>query len=500
MTPKTRFYRFLEIVPGSLVWLTLISAISLSFVRPLWVMYFIIVFDTLWLFRVSYFVFYLTVSWWRYRRDTRIDWLPRAMAHPRFRELKHVIFLPFVNEDVDVIGPTLRNLAESDYPVRESFIVVLCGEARAGEDHFNRVFDRMKSEFGDRFFRFEGTLHPADLPDEIPGKGSNLSYAGQQIMKSVIDPLGLRYEDVTVSMFDCDTTVHGRYFAYLAYKYLNHPNPTRSSFQPVALYNNNIWESPAAVRVSAFGTTFWLLTELARPERMFTFASHSMPLQMLVDVGWWQRDVVSDDSRIFLQAYLHYDGEYEVTPLYMPISMDTVMTGGYRKALGALYRQQRRWAWGVENLPYFIVNSLRHPAIPWRKRIFHTWNMMEGMYTWATAPLLMFLLGYLPIWLAPESLRSAAFYQNTPHTLETLMTLSMAGVLVSGILSFTLLPPKPTHRPRWFWLFMILQWALLPVTFIVFGAFPAIDAQTRMMLGRYLGFNVTEKKRQPNPS
>jgi hypothetical protein len=38
-----------------------------------------------------------------------------------------------------------------------------------------------------------------------------------------------------------------------------------------------------------------------------------------------------------------------------------------------------------------------------------------------------------------------------------------------------------------------VQWVYLPVTGIVYGSFAALNAQTRLMFKRYLGFNVTEK-------
>jgi hypothetical protein len=85
--------------------------------------------------------------------------------------------------------------------------------------------------------------------------------------------------------------------------------------------------------------------------------------------------------------------------------------------------------------------------------------------------------------------------QAAPETLGTIMRFATVGVVLTAILSVFVLPSRPRSVRWWGWLIMLLQWALLPVTFMIFGAFPAIDAQTRLMTGRYLGFNVTRKQR-----
>jgi len=486
-------HRFWEMLQGMLFWGTIILSIGCSFVVPVWVIVFIIVFDLFWVFRVVYFVIHLISAWREYRATTRTDWSTKLSIIPRADRILHVVFLPTYKEEYEIIRGTLRSLRESRFP-NDRLVVVLAGEERDSA-RFRRNTELARREFGNVFRGIVVTEHPKGLPDEIPGKGSNLNWAGHRLEEYLATECpNVVAEDIVVSSFDVDTVVHPQYFSYLSYLYCTVSNSTKSSYQPVALFSNNIWSAPAPVRMAAFGTTFWILTELARPERLWTFSSHSMPWTMLKDVGFWQKDIVTEDSRIFMQAFIRYEGDYRVTPMFLPVSMDTVTGQTYGQALFALYKQMRRWAWGVEHLPYMVEQFRRHPKISKRLKVKYVFNHIEGMYTWASAPLMIFILGWLPLHLA--SSESNALVQAAPFTLEWLMRLAMIGVFVSGTLSLTLLPPRPASIKRRTWLVMIGQWVLLPVTFILFGALPAIDAQTRLMLGKYLGFNVTEKKRR----
>lgn len=487
-------YRLYEFLPGLTVWLTLIGAIVLSFVRPLWMIYFILVFDVYWVLKVLNFSFYLLVSWRRYRQAGRIDWNDK-LRHDvaNWQEKRHVIFLTLYNETWDVVETAMQSVCDAAYE-KDKCIVVIAGEARQKE-HYEDIVRRARAKFAGGFADIVATCHPADLPDEIPGKGSNLHYAERE-MKKYIDKKGWKYEDVIVTVFDIDTVCHPQYFAYLTYLYCMHPRPTRTSFQPIALYNNNMWESPAMLRIMAFGTTFWTFTSLARQDALVTFSSHSMSFQALVDAGYHDKRIVSEDSRIFYQCFLAYDGEYEVTPMYVPVSMDTVRDDKWLQSLKNLYRQQRRWAWGTEHIPFLLFEFRKKGnKIPWWKKtkwIFLEW---EGKWSWCLIALLITVLGRLPMWVAPESVRQSALFFNAPHILEILMTISMLGLILSAILSVPLLPPRPKTHPKHRYIVMVLQWALLPFSLIFLSAVPAIDAVTHLMRGKYLGFNVSQKKR-----
>lgn len=488
-------YRFFEILPGALTWLTLLGVIFFSWAIPIGVAIFIIAFDLYWLIKTVYLSVHLRLTFSRLRRSLATDWNNMLAMHyaEQSGRLWQCVFLPMYQEEQEVIEEAIFSLLRADWP-KERMIVVLAVEERAGAEA-RELAHALELKYKNAFGSFFLTVHPENLFGEIPGKGSNTAWAAEIVRRDVIDARAIPYKDILVSSFDIDTQVHPQYFSCFSYRFLSAKYPHHSSFQPIPVYNNNIWDAPALSRVVATSGTFWQMMQQARPERLTTFSSHSMSFKALVEVGYWQRNVVSEDSRIFWQLFIHFDGNYEVVPLFFPVSMDANVAPTFFQTVKNVYKQQRRWMWGVENIPYLLFGFLKNKRIPKWKRLRFTLAQIEGFWSAATNPILIFLLGWLPLVLGGEAFNTTVLSYNLPRITRSLMTLAMGGLLLSAAIAISLLPPRPPHRGRINFFWMVLQWMLIPITLIVFGAIPAIDAQTRLMFKKYMGFWVTPKHR-----
>ncbi len=272
--------------------------------------------------------------------------------------------------------------------------------------------------------------------------------------------------------------------------------PLKSSFQPVPVFNNNIWESPALSRVVAFSATFWQMIQQERPERLTTFSSHAVCFKALHDGGYWQKNVVSEDSRIFWNLFLASDGDYKVVPLSYPISMDANLAHNFWQTAKNVYKQQRRWAWGVENGPYVWFGFIKNKNISIYKKIRFTLILIEGYWSLSTNPLILFFLGWLPSLLGGRDYNTTILSYNLHSFTQVMMTVSMGGLFLCVLISLSFLPKRPKGYGRLSVLPMIIQWVIVPVTIILFGALPGLDAQTRLFLGKYMGFWVTPKHRK----
>lgn len=137
-------------------------------------------------------------------------------------------------------------------------------------------------------------------------------------------------------------------------------------------------------------------------------------------------------------------------------------------------------------------------TIPKKKRWYWTFNAIEGYHSWATNALMIFALGWLPLFLGGGHFNETLLSYSLPHITRFIISLSMIGVASSAVLSILLLPPREEKLGLGDYGIYILQWLLMPLTLTIFGAFPGIEAQTRLALGGKwrLGFWVTPKERK----
>lgn len=490
-------YRFFETLPGFFSWGTLAGVVILSWLAPVVIAIFIIVFDIYWLLRVIYLSFHQISSFRQMKKNLKINWLAKLnqLAGNEWKKIYHLVILPMYKEGIEIVRSSFQALSDSEYP-KENLIVVLATEERAGESA-QKVAKEIEREFSKKFFRFLITVHPQDIIGEIAGRGSNLAWAIKEAKEKIIDPLKIPYQNIIVSGFDIDTRPYPQYFSCLTFHYLTAKNPLRSSYQPIPIYNNNIWDAPAFSRVISTSGTFWQMMQQARPEQLVTYSSHSIPFKIFEKVSY-PSNLVSDDSRIFWKLYLAYHGDYRVVPLYYPVSMDAVLSKNFFRTVINQYRQQRRWAWGAENIPYLFYGFLKDKKIPLFEKFRHSFIIFEGFWSWATAALLTFFLGWLPLILGGKNFNVTLLSYNLPKITSYIMTIAMFGMIISAIISFLLLPPRPAGYRKFKYLSFFFQWLLLPLILIFFGSFPALDAQARLLLNKPLGFWVTEKTRKIN--
>lgn len=486
-------YRILEIIPGFLAWGTILGTIIASFLVPVWAAYFIIAFDLYWLLKNAYLSIHLRHNWKRIKHNLAIDW-EKQLSSMKYDHITHMVILPYYTENLAVVDQSIRALTEVRYDLSK-MAVVLASEESAGKDAHD-IAQEMKEKYGNKFGHFLVTIHPKGVSGEMAGKGSNISYAAEEARKFILDKNNISYESVLVSAFDIDTVAYPDYFLCLTWYFLTVPDPHKVSFQPVPFYNNNIWQVPALSRVVAASSTFWQMIQQERPEKLATFSSHSVLFKSLYEIGYWQKNMVSEDSRIFWNLFLARDGDYSVIPISYPVSMDANLAPSFLQTTKNIYKQHRRWSWGAENIPYILLGFIKNKNIPFWTKIRIAFIQIEGFWSLSTNPIMIFLLGWLPVVLGGDRFNVSVLSYNLPFLTRNLMILSMLGLVLTAVIFISFLPPQPGTKGRFSKIYMALQWILIPFTILIFGAIPGLDAQTRLMFGKYLGFWVTPKHRK----
>ncbi|HSX35036.1 MAG TPA: glycosyltransferase family 2 protein [Candidatus Saccharimonadales bacterium] len=514
---RTRRYRFFEILPGGLSWLLLAAPFLLTFINAAFAAFFILGYILIYFTR-SLAVSIRGLAGYRTMREhAKIDWnallkevelgdIPDPAAkRPKWHydnllrlqvqtplvkpnELYHAVILATYNESWEVIAPTIEAVINSEYDMRR-VIFIIAYEERAGEAKEKQVHDLIK-KYGKHFHYATAVGHPFGMPNEVIGKGGNVTFAGRHLQKYLeeqhIDPV-----KVVVTTLDADNRPDKKYLSVLSYYYTVAPDPVRASYQPLPMFTNNIWDAPAPMRVIATGNNFFYIVLTQRPHLERNFSAHAQSMRALIDMDFWSVRTIVEDGHHFWRSYFFYDGDYRVYPISIPIYQDAVLSDTYLKTLKAQFIQHRRWTYGASDVAYIanqgFFKKSKTPKFDMTVKFLRT---LEGHVSWAVSSLLLAFAGFIPVLISPQSIAA----NELPLIISRVQTIGLIGIMSSLFVALKTLPPRPARYKRHRNIFMILQWLYMPITTILFGSFAALYSQTRLMFGWYLTkFDVTDK-------
>ena len=412
---------------------------------------------------------------------------------PSPSKVKNAVIIAAYNESYEVIQPTIQSVLSSNYDTK-NLLIFLAYEERGGKE-IEKTAIRLKKEFSESFGAFEIVKHPKNLPNEVVGKGGNITFAGR-VLQRYCENNEIPFENVLVTTLDSDNKPHREYFACATYSFIVHEDRKKLSYQPVSLFLNNIWDVPAPMRVVATGNSFWNIVSTMRPHLLRNFASHSQPLDALVEMDFWSTRTIVEDGHQFWRSYFHFGGDYYVVPIRVPIYQDAVLSETLPKTLKAQFIQLRRWMYGASDIPY-VANLYfsKKRNVPLVDGLMKLIRLIDGHVTAVFQSPMAAFGGWVPLIVYAASSRSVIVHQ-LPNVISTLQQIATIGIFITILISLKMLPPRPERykKRRSFW--MVAQWVYMPVTSICYNAAAAAYSQTRLALGKYLDkFDVTEKGR-----
>jgi hypothetical protein len=517
---KTADYRFFEILPGFLSWTVLALPFILSFISPLVAAYAITLYLLIWFMRSMAMAARTLQSYRIMSQHQVMDWQlliddlsSPELALERIQSLEgkyplkwhianlhtyrqyhtgddlnsdnlvHAIVMPFHTEGREILQPSIEALASATFDMKK-VILVLTAEERAGPDS-GKLAHELSKEFSHVFKHVIATVHPSGLPDEQKGKGPNANW-GMRALQSYVEKERIPLQHVVVTSLDCDHRIHHNYLNALTYFYLVCPDRVHTSFQPISMFTNNIWDVPAPMRILATGNSFWNMIVSMRPHMLRNFASHAQSLEAMVETDFYTTRSIVEDGHQFWRSYFRFDGVHDVFPLFTPIYQDAVMAGTLRKTITEQFKQLRRWAYGASDIAYVAHTGLfKKNTIPKSDIIMKLLRLLESHVSWAvSAPILLFG-ALVPVYVSPAANRSLVINQ-LPIISSYIQTVALIGIVVTLFLSIKLLPPKPERYSKWRYIPMSLQWLLMPFISIVFASTAALNSQTRLIFKKYL--------------
>ncbi len=484
--------RFLEIIPGIFSWSLILFPIWGSFVIPKLVAYYVLGFAIYWLWRSLNLAVLAIAAHLKIKASCKFNWMQdlKKQFPDQWNKIHHLIIIPTYKEPITTLENTLNYLKKQKFPLKNIHIM-LSFEQREGQaavQKSNKLLKKYQHSFGNIW----STFHP-DIKGEVKGKSANTCWGAKKAKIKLVDQQKIPIENITVTSEDADACFHQKYFANLTYEFLK-KGEKRHNFvwQGSIVFYNNIWEVPAPVRVMASMFSVLQMYILMRKDRLINFSTYSSSLKHVHDIGYWDTDVIPEDYRFFFKSYFHKKGKFSVEPIFLPIFADAAQSEGLVATLKNQYEQLKRWAWGVSDDAYIIKQYILSDDIPITDKTLKVLHVIQDHFLWPVNWFAITVSASLPPILNSE-FNKTMLGKTLPQVTSLILTLALISMIVIFIVDAINRPSRPESKGIISKITQPLEFLLLPVVGFFFSALPGIDAHTRLMLGKYIEYKVTEK-------
>lgn len=480
--------RALEVLPTLTVWLIITAPVWAAILAPAMLGFGLILFSVYWLWKSFNFASGVLIGFWRLHNAQRRDWVADCAGLPGYDQLHHLVIVPTYGESDEIVADTLHYLTVQDLPL-ERVSVVLAFEQR--DDLAPERAKRLSARFAPLFQHFLMTFHH-DMPGEVRGKSANLTWAARRVQAELLDTGKLDPEHLIVTVCDADSRLHRRYLAALGHDVLSHEHGFLHIFQPAILFYANHWRLIAPLRALNSIYSLWELARMVPSHRLVTQSTYSLSWKAVHDVGFWDVDVIPEDSHMCFKVLFHFGRRVRVRPIFLPVYADAAEGATLLRTLENQYHQILRWAWGVSDIPYVALGALRARDLPWHTRIMRVVWYVEEHLMWPSHWFLLTAGGLIPSLVNPAYAHSALGLWQA-GLISAIMGMCLPCLLLVIVVDWRLRPEHPDGEDPIDVLIGWASFALLPVSGLLLCALPALDAHTRLLFGRRLEYRVTEK-------
>ncbi|MFH1863388.1 MAG: glycosyltransferase family 2 protein [bacterium] len=482
--------RLLEILPGFTSWNIILFPYWGIFVMPNAVAYFVLLFNIYWFYQSFQIAVSATISHIRVQASMQYNWLEDIKSFPDRKKVHHVIIIPTYKEPLHILERTISSLAAQDFS-RKQITVTLAMEEKEDQKERETKIKALREKFGNSFANFIITVHKL-IPGEVAGKASNERYAALAVKERLINKEKMNINYMTVTSCDADHKFHPKHFSCLTFKFLDNPSRYTYFWQSAVMFYNNIWELPAITRVPNTLMSIWNLSQLPRKDRLINAQNYSLSFKLLDEVGYWDPDKIPEDWGIFFKAFYKKRGLVEVEPIYLPLYADAAQSTSFFKTLKTQYGQIRRWAWGVSDDPWIIKNYFLTPGVPFWSKTMRLIHVFWSHFLWPVNWFVITLGLTIPVLLNPAFGRTTLGY-TVPKLSSYVLTVALIFLVVMIVIESFYKPKRPKEIPAWRAVVAPFEFILMPVASFFFSALTGLDAHTRLMLGKYIEYKVTEK-------